>query len=88
MTGWTWDYVHDKVTLPQVVVLSTYWKQQPPLVVLTSRLCRWAGIDVCTNPPATRAAATPDEAMKQCAEIGLAVGHGRPDDPMLDLIGL
>lgn len=88
MTGWTWEYVHDKVTLPQVQILSTYWKAQPPLVVLTSRLCRWAGIDVCTDRPGNRPAATPGDAMKQCAEMGLAVSHGRPDDPMLDLLDL
>jgi hypothetical protein len=86
MTGWTWAHVENEVTLPQVHALSTYWRQQPPLVVLTARLCRWAGIDVCTAKPAP--VATANEAPKEAALVGLPISHGRPDDPMLNFLDL
>lgn len=81
MTGWTWEHVSDKVTLPQVHALSAYWRQQPPMVVLASRLCRYFGIDV--SLPQTRIATSPHESMREALAAGLPVFDGRPDDPDL-----
>ncbi len=59
--------------------------------MLLGRLCRWAGIDVATQPlPASRATqpAQPGDLLQQLAAKGLPVQMGRPDDPMLDLLDL
>lgn len=86
MTGWTWVYVHDEVTLPQVHVLSTYWRQQPPMPILARRLCQYFGIQIAMPTP--KVAASPDDAMQEAMSAGLPVTYGRPDDPMLDLLDL
>lgn len=87
MTGWTWAHVEDHVTLPQVRALSVYWRQQPPMVVLASRLCRYFGIEVSAKPEPKRAS-TAQEALEQARAAGLPITEGRPDDPMLDLLEL
>lgn len=87
MTGWTWAHVEEHVTLPQVRALSVYWRQQPPMVVLASRLCRYFGIEVSAKPDTPRAT-TVDDAVEQARAAGLPVMQGRPDDPMLDLLEL
>lgn len=86
MTGWTWEHVANTVTLPQVQVLSAYWRQQPPMVVLAGRLCRYFGIEV--SLPQQRAARSAEEAIREAVAAGLPVSEGRPDDPMLDFLDL
>jgi len=86
MMGWTWKHVAEEVTLPQVQVLMQHWRLQPPMVVLAGRLCRYFGIEV--SQPVQRAAATPQDALKEALAAGLPVAEGRPDDPMLDFLDL
>jgi hypothetical protein len=33
-TGWTWDYVENRVTMFHVRALSRYWRQHPPMHLL------------------------------------------------------
>lgn len=86
MTGWTWAYVHDSVTLPQVKALATYWRRQPPMVVLAGRLCRYFGIEVDAKEPVKAISA--EDAMREALAAGLPVSHGRPDDPDLAFLDL
>jgi hypothetical protein len=30
-TGWTWDYVGEEITLPQLKDLMQYWQEYPPV---------------------------------------------------------
>ena len=36
-TGWTWEYIGQTVTLPRLLRMQEYWKQNPP----THRLCKF-----------------------------------------------
>ena len=31
VTGWTWDYIDDFVTLPRLYALNEYWIEHPPI---------------------------------------------------------
>lgn len=31
MTGWTWEYIDDFMTLPRLFALSSYWQDSPPI---------------------------------------------------------
>lgn len=81
MTGWTWTHVAAEVTLPQVRCLSNYWKRQPPMVILASRLCRSLGIEVGAAPKVV--AKTPEDALHEAMSFGMPVNQGKPDDPDL-----
>ena len=58
----------------------------PPASVQLKRISLALGLPDTTPPPARRVSA--DEAMREAFAAGLPVQYGRPDDPMLDLIGL
>lgn len=81
LTGWTWAHVSDNVTLPQVHTLQTYWRSQPPMVVLASRLCRYFGVEVAAKPKPV--AKNAHDAMREAMAAGLPIAPGRPDDPDL-----
>ncbi len=34
MTGWTWDYVEDTLTVPRLKSLYVEWKKHPPIPIL------------------------------------------------------
>ena len=36
VTGWTWDYIEDNLTLPRVYALMNYWGKHPPLHVMVA----------------------------------------------------
>lgn len=58
----------------------------PPPGVQLKRIALAFGLPD-TEPPKARAV-TPEDAMREALAAGLPVMEGRPDDPMLDLIGL
>jgi hypothetical protein len=86
MTGWTLPHVRNEVTLPDVVMLSAYWRMQPPMVVLMSRVCRSLGVEVSAKP--VKVARTAAEAVQEAHQFGLPIAEGRPDDPMLAFLDL
>lgn len=41
MTGWTWDYVEDNITMPRLRALHEEWRRCPPLPIMVAA---WLGI--------------------------------------------
>lgn len=76
------------MTLPQVNALSAFWASVPPPGVQLKRIALALGLPD-THPLHTSAKPTSaEDAMRAALAAGLPVMEGRPDDPMLDLIGL
>lgn len=59
----------------------------PPASVQLKRISLALGLPDTQPAPAARAG-KPVDAMREAMAAGLPVMEGRPDDPMLDLIGL
>lgn len=61
-----------------------FWRHTPPAALALKRLSLFVGIkpERAPSPPA----ATPREALDEVSAAGLPVAHGRPNDPMLDLV--
>lgn len=59
----------------------------PPASVQLKRIALALGLPD-TQPTATARNGKPADAMREALAAGLPVMEGRPDDPMLDLIGL
>ena len=36
MTGWTWEYIDENMTLPRLYEMSEYWAEHPPLHLLVA----------------------------------------------------
>ena len=36
VTGWTWDYIEDSLTLPRYYALADYWQEHPPTHLLVA----------------------------------------------------
>lgn len=34
MTGWTWDYVEDTITIPRLRALHEEWQRHPPVPLM------------------------------------------------------
>lgn len=86
-TGWTWDYVDQRVTLPQAEALARFWETIPPAALQLKRISLALGIapdkKVNTSTPKTA-----DEAIRQALAAGIPVMEGRPDDPDLKFLDL
>lgn len=80
-TGWTWDYIDQHVTLPQVQVLNRAWRFLPPAALTLQRIGSYLGL----KPPAENDGkpTTPDDALQQAIAAGVPVFEGKPDDPIL-----
>lgn len=74
------------MTLPQANALSAFWAGVPPPAVQLKRIALALGLPDTQPPKAERKA--PEDALREAMAAGLPVMEGRPDDPMLDLIGL
>lgn len=72
------------MTLPQLDALMRFWRHTPPAALALKRLSLFVGLkpERAPSPPA----ATPKEALEEVSAAGLPVAHGRPNDPMLDLV--
>ncbi len=74
------------MTLPQADALAEFWASVPPPAVQLKRIALALGLPD-TKPP-QRGPVNAEDAMREAMAAGLPMMHGRPDDPMLDLIGL
>lgn len=74
------------MTLPQVNALAEFWLSVPPAVIQLKRIAHALGLS--DTQPVQTSARTPEEVMREALSVGLPVMEGRPDDPLLDLIGL
>jgi hypothetical protein len=36
MTGWTWDYVENHITIPRLKALHKEWQRHPPLALMVA----------------------------------------------------
>lgn len=36
MTGWTWDYVENNITMPRLRALHEEWQRHPPLPIMVA----------------------------------------------------
>lgn len=85
-TGWTWKYIDEHVTLPQVEALSQFWIHTPPPAIQLRRIARFVGLpEPKTEQPKKR---TLQEDLRELAGAGMPVFKGKPDDPMLDFLDL
>lgn len=75
------------MTLPQLDALSAFWSSVPPPAVQLKRIALALGLPD-TKPAPRVHAVKPQDALREAMAAGLPVFEGRPDDPMLDLIGL
>lgn len=60
------------------------WEFLPPPAMQLQAIGQVLGI----KPPRRRGPTAPEDAMAEARRAGLPVSMGRPDDPMLDLVGL
>ncbi len=49
MTGWTWDYVEDNMTMARLKALEKTWLQNPPTAVSASVLAQGKRIEIKKN---------------------------------------
>ena len=75
------------MTLPQLDALTSFWADVPPPGVQLKRIALALGLPD-THQTSRRASSDAGTAMREAISAGLPVMEGRPDDPMLDLIGL
>lgn len=75
------------MTLPQVNALAAFWQTVPPPAAQLRRIALYLGLPD-PRPGAPPSSLTPEEAMREAMAAGLPVMRGRPDDPILDLVGL
>lgn len=75
------------MTLPQLDALAAFWASVPPPGVQLKRIALALGLPDTKAPPKP-GTVKPEDAMREALAAGLPVMQGRPDDPMLDLIGL
>lgn len=75
------------MTLPQLDALSAFWQAVPPPSVQLKRIALALGLPD-TKAPSKPGAVKPEDVLRQAMAVGLPVMEGRPDDPMLDLVGL
>lgn len=73
------------MTFPRLAALREAWERVPPPAVTLQRIAQWAGAVPAPKAPRARSA---QQALEQAAQAGLPVTYGRPNDPMLDLVGL
>jgi hypothetical protein len=66
--------------------LSRFWSVVPPPAIQLKRIALALGL--ADAKPAPTRAEKPADALKEAMAAGIPVIEGRPDDPMLDLIGL
>lgn len=76
------------MTLPQLDALSAFWASVPPAGVQLKRISLALGLPDTKAPQHAAGKTSADAAMRAAMAAGLPVMEGRPDDPMLDLIGL
>lgn len=82
------------MTLPQVDSLAAFWTSVPPPAIQLKRIALALGLPdtkpALDNKYSRRSATSesPDDAIKQAMAMGIPVMRGRPDDPLLELIGL
>lgn len=75
------------MTLPQALALFSYWRIQPTLVTLVSRVCRYFDIEVGSKTPNRSVKpSSKEDALEQFRSAGVPIFEGKPDDPMLDLL--
>lgn len=86
-TGWTWEYIDSKVTIPQVEALSRCWVSIPPPAIQLRRIAQFLGIKDAAPDDKTKSKSETD-LLREFSAAGIPVIEGRPDDPMLDLLGL
>ena len=75
------------MTLSQVDALAAFWAAVPPPSVQLKRIALALGLPD-TAPPPKPGKVSADDAMREAFASGLPVMEGRPDDPMLALVGL
>lgn len=85
-TGWTWQYIDEHVTLPQVIALQATWRVFPPAALSLRRIGAALGLkfDEADKPRAR----TAEEAMREAMAAGLPVMEGLPDDPIVQFLDL
>ncbi len=74
------------MTLPQVDALAAFWTAVPPPGVQLKRIALALGLPEAKTP--AKPQLTAEDAMREAMAAGLPVMEGRPNDPMLALIGL
>lgn len=79
--------------IPIYLAMCKFWREVPPAAVQLRRIASYLGLKV--EPPSsatvqTSASATVstfDEVVVAASQAGVPVFPGKPNDPMLDLIG-
>jgi hypothetical protein len=79
-TGWTWQYIEEVFTVPQMLALTQSWTHIAPPAIALRRIAVALGIE---EPDAAQA----KPAHELIGSAALPVSAGRPNDPMLDLVG-
>lgn len=73
------------MTLPQANVLCAHWEQIPPPAYQLKRIALALGLP--DPKPSRPVAQSAEDVLREAMAGGLGVAEGRPDDPMLDLVG-
>lgn len=85
-TGWTWQYIDEHVTLPQVYALNVTWRVFPPAALMLKRIGQALGMKF--DAAAAPRAGTAEEAVREAMAAGLPVFEGLPDDPLVAFLDL
>lgn len=90
-TGWTWEYIDNHVTLPQVEALSRFWSHTPPVAIQLRRIARFLGLPDMPSAAVAKPE-VPDRPrslgadLHELSQMGLPIMQGFPNDPMLALL--
>lgn len=60
VTGWTWEYIDENMTLPRLAGLSAYWESHPPTHIIAAA---YAGIEPKEKGGNANADGVPDFAL-------------------------
>lgn len=80
ITGMTWNQVLDELDLIRLAAINMYWADHPPVHIL---IASYLGVK-----PKPKAKAMNSQSMGELASQFGGLVEGRPNDPMLDLLGL
>jgi hypothetical protein len=70
ITGWSWEYIDDYMTLPRLFEMMDYWAEHPPLHIV---LAAFAGIKPSKKKQAPVSNQDPDMIIGDFAGAGFSV---------------
>lgn len=72
ITGWSWEYIDEYMTLPRLSGMMEYWNEHPPLHIL---LAAFMGVKPSRRGRPSVSNQNPDQIMADFAAAGMEVKY-------------